>query len=86
MIKSKLGQFPTGSRLVFRSKKDWRIAVICRKADDSVSISVASPTGYSYRLKRPADLEIEFDGHIPYLASEEPDDWRSNFTNYDRRW
>ncbi len=85
MIKT-LGQFPTGSRLVFRSKKDWRVAVVCRKADDTVSISVSSPTGYNYRLRRPAEVEIEYVGNIPCLISEELDDWRTNFTSYDRRW
>ncbi|MGD9561283.1 MAG: hypothetical protein AB7F88_03835 [Pyrinomonadaceae bacterium] len=81
-----LGHFPVGSRLLIRSKKDWRFAVVCRKTDEYISLSVASPTGYNYRLKRPADLELFFDGQIPYLAANASDHWRDNFSPYDPRW
>ncbi len=81
-----LGNFPVGCRLLVRSKKDWRFAVVCRKSDEFISIAVASPRGGTYRLKRPADLEIFFDGQIPYLLAKEPDVWRENFSRYDVRW
>ena len=81
-----LGEFPVGSRLLVRSKKDWRFAVISRKADDFVSLSIASPTGYNYRLRRPSGLTISFDGQIPFLAAVQNDAWRENFSTYDLRW
>lgn len=81
-----LGEFPVGCRLLVRSKKDWRFAVVCRKAEDFISLSIASPTGYNYRIKRAADLEILFDGQIPFLSANESDAWRENFSAYDIRW
>lgn len=81
-----LGEFPVGSRLLVRSKKDWRFAVVCRKTDEFISLSVASPSGYNYRVKRTADLELFFDGQIPFLKANESDGWRENFSSYDLRW
>lgn len=81
-----LGEIPVGGRLLVRSKKDWRFAVVCRKSEAGVSLAVASPTGCNYRLRRPADASIQFDGKIPFLASEVRDLWRDNFSCYDRRW
>jgi len=81
-----LGEFPVGCRLLVRSKKDWRFAVVVRKTEDFISISVASPTGHNYRLRRPAELEVADDGPIPCLISKEGDIWRENFSNYDSRW
>lgn len=83
---STLGALPVGSRLLIRSKKNWRFAVVSRKTEEFVSISVASPTGYNYRLKRGVELSLEFDGAIPILVSVEADGWRENFSPYDFRW
>lgn len=77
---------PLGARLLVRSKKDWRQAVVARQTDDFVTVSVASPTGYSYRLRRDAECDVVFDGSIPILAAEQQDDWRSNFSLADPRW
>lgn len=81
-----LGNFPVGCRLLVRSKKDWRFAVVCRKTDEYISLAVASPKGGTYRLRRAADLEILFDGLVPYLTAKENDGWRENFSRYDVRW
>lgn len=81
-----LGHFPVGCRLLFRTKKDWRFAVVCRKTDEYISLAVASPRGGNYRVRRDADLELSFDGQIPYLIANEPDNWRENFSRYDVRW
>jgi len=81
-----LGNFPVGCRLLVRSKHDWRFAVVCRKMDEFISLAVASPTGGTYRLRREADLELSFDGPIPYLIAKENDTWRENFSRYDVRW
>jgi len=81
-----LGEFPLGGRLLVRSKKDWRVAVVSRKTEEFISLSIASPTGYNYRVRRTADLEIFFDGGFPFLRAENADSWRDNFTGYDTRW
>ncbi len=81
-----LASIPLGGRLLVRSKKDWRVAVVSRIAEDQITISVASPTGYNYRLRRSIDATISFDGRIPFLVIEESDTWRDNFSAYDVRW
>ena len=81
-----LAKIPLGGRLLVRSKTDWRVAVVCRIGEDKVTISVASPKGYNYRLRRPLDAVVDFDGRIPYLIAETNETWRDNFTSYDVRW
>lgn len=81
-----LGEFPLGGRLLVRSKKDWRFAVVSRKTEEFVSLSIASPSGYNYRVRRTADLEVLFDGRIPFLLADHGDTWRDNFSGYDTRW
>lgn len=81
-----LGEFPVGSRLLVRSKKNWRFAVVSRKTEEFISLSIASPTGYNYRIRRNADIQIEFDGRIPFLHADQDDTWRENFSAYDIRW
>lgn len=81
-----LGDLPLGGRLLVRSKKDWRVAVVSRKTEEFISLSIASPSGYNYRIRRTADVLISFDGIIPFLPREESEPWRENFTGYDYRW
>jgi hypothetical protein len=81
-----LASIPLGGRLLVRSKKDWRVAVVTRITEDKITISVASPGGYCYRLRRPTDASISFDGRIPFLVIENSDTWRDNFSPYDMRW
>ena len=81
-----LSSIPLGGRLLIRSKTDWRVAVVSRIAEDQITISVASPHGYCYRLRRSVDAEIIFDGLIPYLSVESAEPWRENFSAYDVRW
>jgi hypothetical protein len=85
-VSTTLGHFPVGCRLLVRSKKNWRFAVVCRKTEEFISLSVASPKGGTYRLRRAADIEINFDGAVPYLVANETDGWRENFSPYDLRW
>jgi hypothetical protein len=80
-----LADLPIGSRLLVRSKVDWRTAAISKIVDEKVTLTVASPTGFSYRLKRTLDTEIHFDGIFPILTISE-ENWRENFTKYDLRW
>ena len=81
-----LEQLPIGSRLLVRSKMDWRFAAISRKVEDMVVLTVCSPRGRTYRLRREMNSEIFVEGKIPILVYDEPDDWRENFGRYDLRW
>ena len=81
-----LGEFPIGARLLVRSKKDWRTAVISKIIEETVTIIVSSPSGFSYRLRRNLQTEISFDGKIPLLKIETEENWRDNFAEYDLRW
>lgn len=80
-----LADLPIGSRLLVRSKLDWRTAAIAKIVDENVTLTVASPTGFSYRLKRTLQTEIYFDGIFPILTVSD-ENWRENFTKYDLRW
>jgi hypothetical protein len=60
--------------------------VITRIAEDKITISVASPGGYCYRLRRPLDAALHLDGKIPFLVIEAAEPWRENFSAYDVRW
>ena len=81
-----LETLPTGSRLIVRSKTDWRFAAVSKIVDERVVLTVCSPTGRTYRLRRDMDAELFMEGTIPILAGDEPDDWRDNFGDYDVRW
>lgn len=80
-----LADLPIGSRLLVRSKKDWRSAVISKVIEETVTLIVSSPTGFSYRLRRNLQTEIFFDGEMPILENSD-ENWRDNFTKYDWRW
>ena len=81
-----LANIPLGGRLLIRSKTTWRVAVVSRITEEHITISVASPRGSCYRLRRPIDAEIGVDGGIPFLKFESPEAWRDNFSAYDVRW
>jgi hypothetical protein len=81
-----LDQLPVGSRLLVRSKKDWRLASVAAFRDDLVVISVCSSSGRTYRLRRQSDAAIVIDGDIPVLKGTMDDNWRENFSAYDIRW
>ena len=69
-----------------RSRIDWRFAAVSRFAEERVVLTVCSPTGRTYRLRRDPDTELVFEGAIPILKIETDEDWRQNFTLYDSRW
>ena len=81
-----LGELCTGSRLLVRSKKDWRTAVISQFDEEKATLIVCSPSGRTYRLRRCLEVEIIFDGSVPILKIEGEENWRENFTKYDSRW
>lgn len=82
----KLASLPIGSRLVVRSRTDWRFAAVSKIADERIVLTVCSPTGRTYRLRREMDTVVAFDGIIPFLIHDEKENWRDNFTRYDVRW
>lgn len=81
-----LNTLPIGARLLIRSKKDWRSAVVSQFNGEKVTLIVCSPTGRTYRLRRLLKTEIIFDGMIPIIKIASQDNWRENFTRYDWRW
>lgn len=84
--KIKLEDLSIGSRLLVRSRTDWRQAAVSKIADERVVLTVCSPSGRTYRLRRDFDTEIVVKNTIPILAYDETDDWRENFSRYDLRW
>jgi len=81
-----LDQLPTGSRVLVRSRTDWRFAAVSKIVEQKVTLTVCSPSGRTYRLRRDLDCQIFMEGLIPIVVCDEPDDWRDNFGRYDSRW
>ena len=80
-----LGSLPVGARLILRCRADWRAATVASFEPDAarVVLNVASPTGHTYRVRRPADAALEHDGHFPVLGEGQ---WRAGLARYDVRW
>ena len=75
---------PLGARLIMRCRKDWRTATVCAITPDKITLSVASPSGHTYRVRRPPDAPLSFDGSIPIIG--EGCCWRAGLARYDKRW
>lgn len=78
-----LGSLPVGARLILRCRKDWRVAAVALVGTEAVTLTVASPTGGSYRVRRPLDAPLSLDGAIPILGEGT---WRVGLARYDPRW
>ena len=80
-----LGSLPVGARLILRCRADWRAATVAayEVALGRVILNVASPKGGTYRVRRPADSALSYDGHVPLLGEGS---WRAAFARYDVRW
>ena len=78
-----LAALPVGARLILRCRKDWRDATIVGISLEKITLSVGAPSGRTYRVRRPPDSPLSFDGPIPVLGEGF---WRAGFVNYDRRW
>jgi hypothetical protein len=81
-----LAQLSPGSRLLLRCRKDWRTASVSVVTPECVVLNVASPTGHTYRLRRPLDSLLTSDGSIPILSDRDPSGWRAALARYDSRW
>jgi hypothetical protein len=79
---------PIGARLLVRSRRDWRAAAVSRVVEETsiVVLTVCSPSGHSYRLRRDRATEVVIEGGFAILPSENEDTWRDNFSRYDVRW
>jgi len=80
-----LDMLPLGAHLIIRCRKDWRTATVVRVGLDKITLCVSSPTGRTYRLRRPPDVPLAFDGAIPLLG-ESISSWRAGLARYDVRW
>ena len=78
-----LGNLPVGSRLILRCRKDWRDAVVAAISIEGITLSISSPSGHTYRVRRPADSILSLDGSIPVLGEG---CWRAGRVRYDLRW
>jgi hypothetical protein len=80
-----LGSLPVGARLILRCRADWRAATVAsfEPGAGRVVLNVASPTGHTYRVRRPADAALTHDGHLPILGEGQ---WRAGLARYDVRW
>lgn len=78
-----LADLPLGAHLILRCRKDWRDATVVAVSIEMVTLSVGSPKGRTYRVRRPPDTVLFFDGLIPVLGKGT---WRAGFARYDARW
>jgi hypothetical protein len=78
-----LGLLPVGGRLIIKCRKDWRHATVASLISNTVVLSVASPFGGTYRVRRPSDAPLYFEGAIPILGIGS---WRNGIAHYDMRW
>lgn len=81
-----LDKLAIGTRLLVRSKTDWRFASIAKVVEERVVLTVCSPKGGTYRLRREPDTTILLEGKLYILPYECSDTWRDNFGRYDSRW
>jgi hypothetical protein len=80
---TKLGSLPIGARIILRCRADWRTATVASIEAERVVLNVVSPTGHTYRVRRPHDAPLNFDGQIPVLGEGS---WRAGLARYDVRW
>lgn len=79
----RLAALPVGARLILQCRQDWRVATVISITLDSVILSVGAPSGRTYRVRRPPDSPLSFEGSLPLLG-EGP--WRAGLVRYDTRW
>jgi hypothetical protein len=78
-----LGCLPVGARLILRCRKDWRDATVAAISLEAITLSVGSPSGHTYRVRRSPDSLLSLDGSIPILGEG---CWRVGRVRYDVRW
>ena len=78
-----LASLPVGARLVLRCRADWRDAAVALVEPDRVVLSVGSPSGRTYRVRRPSASVLSLDGPVPVLGEGS---WQAGRVRYDARW
>ena len=81
-----LRELPVGARLLLRTRKDWRSAVISRLGEGGVSLRVCCSSGRTYWTKRDSDSEVILEENIFRLKTLTEEDWRENFAKFETRW
>ena len=81
--KTLLSDLQIGSKLLLQCRKDWRDATVVAIGEERITLLVCSPTGYSYRVRKDADEELDFHGGIPLLGEGS---WKEEIARYDVRW
>lgn len=79
-----LADLPIGARLLVRSRTDWRFATVAAATPERITLTVCSPSGRTYRLRRNPDLPLHLDGAIPIAGDRGT--WRISLARYDLRW
>ena len=84
-----LATLPVGARLVVRCRADWRTATVSRIAE-RITLIVHAPRGGTYRIRRPPETLLHFDGLIPILSATDTECsravWLGGMARYDVRW
>ncbi len=78
-----LRELPIGARVVVRCKFDWRTAAVSAQREERVVLTIASPTGRTYRKSCPVETMVMISGALPVIGDG---DWREKFVKYDVRW
>jgi hypothetical protein len=81
-----LRDLPVGTRLILRTKTDWRSAVISRIGESGVSLRVCCSSGRVYWTKRASEMEVLLEENIFRLETIVEEDWRTNFARFEMRW
>ncbi|HEV2914085.1 MAG TPA: hypothetical protein VGX92_12455 [Pyrinomonadaceae bacterium] len=79
-----LAGLPVGARLILRCRKDWRDATIVAVTLEQVTLSVGTPKGRTYRVRRPGSTPVIQDGPVMVVGGE--GSWRTGLVRYDARW
>lgn len=85
-----LAALPVGARLIVRCRADWRTATVSRHTPERITLTVHAPRGGTYRIRRPPETTLRFDGLIPILNATDHECsrlvWLGGMAHYDVRW
>ena len=81
-----LRELPVGTRLLLRTSKDWRSAVISRTGETDVALRVCCSSGRAYWTKRGSETTVILEQNIFRLETLTEEDWRTNFARFEVRW
>ena len=81
-----LRELPVGTRLLLRTRKDWRSAVISRTGETDVALRVCCSSGRTYWTKRDCETAVILEQNILRVETLTKEDWRENFAKFETRW